>query len=162
MREIELTQGKVAFVDNEDFKWLSQWKWCVSKGNKAFYGMRREQRNGRSKNIKMQNAILEHYGGQPIPEGYTIDHIDGDGLNNQKSNFRLATHDQQQQNRGLQGNNTSGYIGVSLHKKTQKHRARIEVGGKEIHLGLFDDPIEAAHVRDAAAIEQYGEFAKLN
>ena len=158
MREIELTQGKVALVDDEDYEWLSQWKWHVRQDNEAFYAIR----NYPSKTLlQMHNAIWEyHYG--PISEGYTVDHVDLRSLNNQKENFRLATPTQQNQNRKILSSNTSGFVGVAWHKATNKFQARITVDKKRIWLGLFDDPIEAARVRDRAVIEHYGDFAKLN
>lgn len=158
MREIQLTQNKVSQVDDEDFEWLSERKWCAVRADKTFYAARGFFIGPL---IRMQNPIWERYH-EPVPEGYTVDHVDNDGLNNQKSNFRLATPSQQVANRGMQKRNTSGYIGVSFHKPTQKHRAYTTVDRKFISLGYFTDPIEAAHVRDRAAIQYHGEFAVLN
>jgi hypothetical protein len=80
-----------------------------------------------------------------IPDGYEIDHIDGNPSNNVISNLRLATHSQNGQNKGraISSNVTSGMLGVSLHKKTQLWRARIYVGGKEKSLGYFKDKMAA-------------------
>jgi hypothetical protein len=109
----------------------------------------------------MHNAIWEYYN-DPIPDGYTVDHINRDTLNNQLSNLRLATDSQQAQNRRLRSDNTSGYRGVGWNKGARKWRARITVDGKVIFIGDFADKEEAARAYDAAAIEHFGEFAVLN
>ena len=109
----------------------------------------------------MQNAIWEREVG-PIPDGFTVDHINKDRLDNRLENLRLATRSQQNQNKGLQKNNTSGFKGVSWSKQTNKYRAQIMVNKQSISLGFYTDPIEAAHIRDEAALEHFGEFAVLN
>ena len=162
MKEIELTQDQVALVDDEDYEWLSGWKWCAGKRDLS-YATRSLPRivNTRRITLSMHNEIWEyHYG--PIPDGYTVDHEDRNPLNDQKYNLRLATAAQQVRNRGMNKNNTSGYIGVSFHKRDQKYRPSVYVDHKTISLGYFDDPEEAARVRDEAALRYYGEFAVLN
>lgn len=164
MKEIQLTQGKMALVDDEDFEWLSAWKWQAIKNKNTFYACRAFHRNNslvERTTLSMHVAIWEHHNG-PVPEGHTIDHIDRNSLDNQKSNFRRATPTQQGQNRGMQSNNTSGFIGVYLHKQSQKYHARIGVERRKISLGLFDYPEEAARARDVASLQYYGEFAVLN
>jgi hypothetical protein len=91
-----------------------------------------------------------------------IDHCDGDGLNCRDENLRIATPKQNQGNKRLQINNTSGYKGVHWFPQTQKWVVRIKREGKCIHLGYFFDKKDAARAYDRAAIEQFGEFAVLN
>jgi hypothetical protein len=88
-----------------------------------------------------------------------IDHDDRNGLNNRRSNLRAASRAEQLRNLGIRVDNTSGYKGVSWSKDKDKWRARIMIDGKEKSLGYYDDPEEAARVRDAAAQELHGEFA---
>lgn len=88
------------------------------------------------------------------PKGQ-VDHEDGDGLNNRWENLRDATHQQNQQNRKLSRNNTSGVTGVCRHKLTGKWQTKIKVNGKDKHLGLFEDLEDAASARKEAE-EKYG------
>jgi len=164
MEEIPLTKDQVALVDDEDFEWLSKSKWCACKSSSKFYAVRATHSESANSGWVLQlmhNAIWEYHFGL-IPGGYTTDHIDLTGLNNQKDNLRLATPAQQAWNRGLYETNTSGYIGVYYVKDRGKYRAYITPGRKRIWLGHFDDPAEAARARDSAAIEHFGEFAVLN
>jgi hypothetical protein len=156
MREIPLTQGQVALVDDADYEWLRQWNWYAKSQSGGFHACRNEAGHGSRGCIYMHTELLE------VPEGYQVDHEDGNGLNNQRSNLRPATAAQNQGNQKRPRNNTSGYKGVSWHKRRSKWTAKIGVSGKRLNLGYFDDPAEAARAYDAAAIAHFGEFARLN
>jgi hypothetical protein len=106
--------------------------------------------------LRMHNVIMSFL------EGYEIDHKDGDGLNNQRYNLRVTTHTQNMKNQRLRSNNTSGYKGVTWHKGAGKWYAQIQVDGKRTYLGLFTILEDAARAYDTAALEHYGEFARLN
>jgi hypothetical protein len=96
------------------------------------------------------------------PEGLQVDHEDGNGLNNQRSNLRIASPTQNQGNARRRKDNTSGYKGVSWYRRTNKWKAHIRVDKKLRHLGYFIDLTDAARAYDAAALEHFGEFAHLN
>lgn len=158
-KELILSQGLVTLVDDEDYKWLGQWKWSAFKvSENLFYTLRRgrmgEERRGKS--ILLHREILQ------APSGMTVDHINGNGLDNQRNNLRLATHAENMRNSHLPINNTSGYKGVSWRKIDRKWGVHIGVNNKVICLGGFDDLEEAARVYDEAAKKYHGEFAKLN
>ena len=89
-----------------------------------------------------------------------IDHWDRNPANNRWTNLRPATRSQNAANGPRRINNTSGFKGVSLHKRLGKFRADIAIGGKKIYLGLFDDPAEAHAAYCAKAAELYGAFAR--
>lgn len=146
---IPLTQGKFAIVDADDYDHLMQWKWfCSAWGCAA--------RNARDETLLMHRVILS------ADKGFHVDHINGDPLNNSKSNLRLANHAQNQQNSKLRKNTTSKFKGVGWHKATRKWIAYIKVDYKHKHLGLFVDEKEAAQAYDAAALLYFGEFAATN
>ena len=90
-----------------------------------------------------------------------IDHIDGNGLNNDIENLRAATRSQNGRNRGAPKHNTSGFKGVSWHKKSNKWRAVIKFGGKQRHLGYLDTPEAAHEAYKAAATKLHKEFANF-
>jgi hypothetical protein len=149
-----------ALVDAHNFHWLSQWNWYANLNaeNGRWYAVRTIRLlNGRRVLQRMHRAIMGD------PEGVEIDHEDRDEtLNNRESNLRIATHAQNQQNCGLQINNTSGVKGVTWNKDKQKWHARIWADERQIHLGLFDTLLEAAQARNEAALKYHKEFAVLN
>jgi hypothetical protein len=158
MREIPLTKGKVAIVDDKDYEWLSQYNWCYSTGGTPphrGYASRGVFRGGKNTMTFMHREIMN------TPKGMQTDHINGDPLDNRRENLRICNASQNKANVGLIRINTSGYKGVSWMKEKKKWRAFIG-GGKFHHIGLFVDPREAARAYDSAAKELFGEFALLN
>jgi len=147
MRTIELTQGKLALVDDEDFEELNQYKWFANKRGNTFYAVRNTKRPNRTK-IRMHKEIMD------TPKGLETDHIDGDGLNNCRPNLRVVTSRQNQQNRHTP--KSSIYPGICWWKDRGKWRARIEINGKRKHLGLFDVEEEAynAYLKALATINE--------
>lgn len=152
IRYIPLTQGRVAVVDASDYAWLSLHKWhLVNPRGRCYAG-----RCCHGKRVSMHREIM-----QPL-DGYVVDHIDGDGLNNRRSNLRICTVRQNLQNQAKAPGCSSQYKGVHRDKRTGKFTAEIRPGRKQIHIGSFDDEIEAARAYDRKAIEFFGEFAWLN
>jgi hypothetical protein len=153
--EIPLTRGYVALVDSEDFARVAQFKWCVKDHahTENLYAARRLRCADGSRLTQGMHQFL-------LPNVEVIDHANGNGLDNRRSNLRSATWQQNASNkRGLAKNNRSGYRGVSWFPKYQKWRAAIRVNRKFMHLGLFDNPLDAAIAFDRAAIEHFGQFA---
>lgn len=156
MKEIQLTRGKVALVDDEDYERVSQVHWCLDKGVNTFYA-RTYKRIGKKKiSIRMHRLILN------APKGMEVDHKDGNGLNNQKENIRLCTHAENQQNKQTQKNNTSGYIGVQWSEDKKRWVVYLTVNKKQKYFGSFRDKVEAAKAHDKATLKYRGEFAFLN
>ncbi len=142
MKEIPLTQGKVALVDDKDFEYLNQWKWHTQKirnhkGQKPlFYAMRSiKNEDGKIVANLMHVEIL----GKEL--GCEVDHRDGNGLNNLRNNLRHLTHRQNCQN--LHIKKTSKYPGVCWYKQKKRWRAQIRFNGKKVCLGTWTDEEEA-------------------
>lgn len=157
MKKIPLTQNKFALVDDKDFDYLNQWKWCAdAKG----YAVRSEKRSqtGRDKRnlIRMQREILD------APTDLFVDHINGDKLDNRRINLRLATPSENMRNRKISYNNKSGYKGVWFNRKKQKYVAYIKFNNRSHVLAHSDDVIDAAHIYNQFAEQIFGEFARLN
>lgn len=92
-----------------------------------------------------------------------VDHINRDKADNRWCNLRLATRSQNSANVALAARrNTSGFLGVTFDKSRNKWRAQIRIGGRKVNLGRFTDPVEAAKAHDAAAWQEFGDFAELN
>jgi len=158
MKEIPLTKGAVAIVDDCDYDFLSQWKWYLSSRGYAMTSVMIE--SGRhQQNLAMTSMIWERYNG---PVAGEVDHENQDKLDNRRGNLRLATHAQNGCNRGKQKNNTSGFKGVSWNKSKGKWCAQIWHRGKKKHLGYFFDKIQAALAYDKAATKLHGTFACCN
>lgn len=147
MAEIKLTQGKVAIVDDADYEWLSQFKWCLTAGKYA----------GRCIN---GNVVLMHRIINKTPEGVWTDHINENKLDNRRSNLRDCTSAQNKANVTRRKDNTSGFKGVAVFRK--KWQAYINKDGKRIHLGHFEKKEDAARAYNEAAVDIFGEFARLN
>lgn len=160
MSEIILTQGKVTLVDDDDYEWLSGWKWFAHR-KKAWSGPTYYARNNTGTTTVMMHRVIL---GLKHGDNRQCDHIDGDGLNNQRSNLRVCTSRQNQYNRRGNRRGVSRYKGVGICSRSGKWIARIRKGraGKQIYLSSFDSEAEAARCYDRAALKYFGEFARLN
>lgn len=156
MKEIPLTRGFVALVDDEDFEELARHRWCVRifKPQSIYAGRAITTPDGprRQQQVLMHRVIL----GDPPA---AVSHIDGDGLNNQRSNLRVATAAQVQYSKRPLGR-SSKYKGVWTQYGAWK--ARVRQNGVPNYLGTFRTEAEAALAYDRAAREHFGEFARLN
>lgn len=149
MKEIKLTKGFIALVDDEDYDYLNHWKWYVYIDRTYRYAIRTESKS--RKRIKMHRVILN------APDHLLVDHIDHNGLNNQRYNIRLCTNSQNQWN--MKGRR-NGFKGVSAEKYC--FRASIKYQQRTIHLGSFKTEKEAGMAYDQKAKELFGDFALLN
>jgi hypothetical protein len=155
MKEIKLSQGKVALVDDEDYEYLNQWKWCVQKSHNTYYAIRTKTSPIR-KTIRLHSLIMN------TPHGKEVDHKDRNGLNNQKSNLRICTHAENQMNKIASG--ISKYLGVTRCIVRNKWRiaSQININGKNKFIGYYKDEEEAAFAYDKKAKEVHGIYANLN
>lgn len=160
MKEIKLTQGKIALVDDEDFEEISQYRWQVQRWKHGFYATRRyligKGAAKCNKRVGMHQQIMKSYGTKIL-----IDHKDFNGLNNQKSNLRKTDRKGNAGNQRIyQISKTSKYKGVTKRKKS--FDAQIAINRKQQHLGCFQTEEQAALAYNEAAKRHFGEFALLN
>lgn len=158
MREIKLTQGKIALVDDEDYERLNQWKWCAKKHRNTFYAYRGVWKNGRVEYMSMHREVM----GLVTNGGGLIDHKDQNGLHNWKDNLRIASLSINAYNCKMNIRNTSGFRGVIWHKAAKSFIAVIGIEKKKKHLGCFPSKVDVAKAYDEAAIQYYGKDAILN
>lgn len=158
MKKIPLTQGKFAIVDDEDYDHLMQWKWLYMN---VGYAARKEYLGGGRKNQKQKTIYLHDYLNCPA-DGLQTDHINENKLDNRKENLRTADRSENQRNKKMLRNNTSGYKGVTWDKKSNKWKAQISINNMVKYLGVFLNKNDAAIAYNDAALKISGEFAALN
>lgn len=151
VREIGLTQGKVAIVDDEDYKWLNQYRWYAShekrsKNRDLFYAYSK---------FKGESSVPMHREILGVKKGQIVDHIDGDGLNNQKHNLRLVSQRQNCQNKHIK--KSSKYPGVCWNSRTKKWISGIRINQIKKQLGVFKTEKEAFEAYKKAVHEYTGE-----
>lgn len=151
MKEIPLTQGKFAIMDDADYEALSKWKWHFTH-----YGYAARRDGVTDEMFYMHRVLL----GLARHEKTMVDHVNLNRLDNRRENIRRCDKCKNSVNRPLQKNNTSGYRGVR--RSNRKWEARIKVSGKQIHIGTFDTPELAAGAYDMAMIDLHGPFARPN
>ena len=159
MIEIELTQGKVALIDDEDWSLIKDYRWRADKKGRTYYAVAYVRGSGKKnyRQIYMHTLIMTP------KDGEEVDHVDSNGCNNQKYNLRVCSGEQNKRNKQKQqGNYTSKFKGVYWFKRANKWRAQINVANKSIHLGYFLEENDAAKAYNIAALRYFGKFAKIN
>jgi len=145
MKELTLTKGKFAIVDDEDFEYLNQWKWSFDD----LYAVRGEYL-GKVEGKDKYKKIYLHKVINQTPKGLETDHINQNKLDNRRCNLRTVTKSQNNRNRTCCVKNICGVIGVNWYKQTKKYCARIVIDGKKIHLGYFTNIGDAILARKEA------------
>lgn len=150
--------NKICFVDDDDFELLSLQTWQLSHTTNTFYARTTQKNNQKSR--AMHKIIMEkHFN---THNDTIIDHMDQNGLNNQKKNLRVADKSKNGANSKLNKANKSGYRGVTFQKDINKWRVRIWKNNKPISGGCFKNKFDAARAYDLIAKEIFGDFATLN
>lgn len=152
VKEIPLTQGFAALVDEADYAWASTLAWSAVRDGANVYAVRHGE-GGRLERLHRRVA-----GAAP---GQVVDHINGDGLDNRRANLRVCTRGENLRNRKVHRTSASGFKGVRR-QNGRRWQATITAHGRTHFLGMFDTAEEAARAYDAAARQMHGEFARLN
>ena len=151
-KQIELTQGLVALVDNEDYDKLSKYKWHAHINRNTFYVCRTAY-NGKQVTVMMHREIL----GLSHGDKRQVDHRNQNGLDNRRTNLRIANHKINGYNHRKRADNSSGHNGVHWRIRENKWAAQIGANGKRIHLGVYANLCDAVEARRQAEIEYWGE-----
>lgn len=148
---INLTKGRQAIIDDDDAH-LAAFKWCVTIKSRIAYAVRSIMDSaGKRRSVYLHREVL----GLKSGERLVVDHIDGDGLNNRRSNLRAITHRENIRNVvGPRRDNTTGYLGV--YRVGSRFQAKIMTNGSYKNLGMFATPDEANVARLAAEAELWG------
>lgn len=161
MKEILCSGHKIALVDDEDYEYLNQFGWKAKRDGKTYYAYRTKQIQGKRHSIAMHREIMK------TPSDMQVDHKDWDGLNNQKSNLRNCTRNDNC--RWVIPRSNTGYLGVSRHKNKSTngniniyYTADIKANGVVYRVAHSKDVQEAARAYNKKAKELFGEFANLN
>lgn len=156
MKTIPLNKGLVALVDDEDFESLSQFHWYARNDAYTTYVVRKTPLlNGKQELLRMHRVLLK------ARKNELVDHRDGNGLNNQKANLRIATKAQNNQNSKVRARNRQKLKGVNFHKQHKRFQSQIQVDKRKIHIGYFKTAEEAHAAYCAAAKKLHGEFARF-
>jgi hypothetical protein len=150
---ISLGRGLFAIVDIADRDLVAHHRWYVSAGGYVVWSIRS---GGRKRTVYLHRVV------SGAPDSLTVDHMNGNKLDNRRANLRLCTRAENVRNARRSKNNTSGYKGVAWYRRRKLWQAQIMMDRETIHLGLFPDRVDAALAYDLAAIEHHGEFAHPN
>ncbi len=159
MPQLELANGLICKYDEQDEEAVRRYHWSPRRGKRTFYAWTRPPELRRGPDHR-PSVVMHRYLLHPPPE-MTIDHINRNGLDNRRSNMRLATVQENCWNR-KQANHSTGFIGVTWLKPQRIYQAKIRQDGKCYSLGCFKDPVKAAHAYDEACRRMRGEFAMVN
>lgn len=153
-KQIPLTQDKFALVDDVDYDFLMQWKWCfLSDKKEGGYAIRK----GKTSHILMHRIVNK------TPLSFETDHRDGNKLNNQKDNLRNCSKSQNNGNRKRYNKKRIGkYKGVYWIEKIKKWKAKLSINYKEIHIGYFDREEDAALAYNFESMKYFGEYSRQN
>ncbi len=154
MKEVPLSNGAIALVDDCDYELVMTKKWYLLKGHNTLYAHTFNSTDHKE-SVYLHRFILN-------PSlGIQVDHIDGNGLNCTRINMRLCSNTQNHQNERKRKCNNP-HKGVTRDKYSRGWGVSITINGRIIFLGTFYNPYAAALAYDKAARQYFGEFAQPN
>lgn len=158
MKKISICKTKFlpfdwTLVDDEDYKWLREWRWHTD--NKG-YVVRRVRRDGKKYVVYMHREIMK------TPEGMVTDHVNGNKVDNRRSNLRVCSDGQNKRNRDKSLGFDAPYKGAYWQKQIKRWYSRIQVNGRSIYLGTFSTPEEASTAYNVAAKKYHGKYMRAS
>lgn len=159
MKEIQLTKGYAAIVDDDDYEKVNQYKWYAQTKRYVQYARRVAYKNGGQFTVSMHRFVMD------CPDDMQVDHINHNGLDNRKENLRICTNQENSRNMIKRKPTTLGLIkGVVISKciKSKPYKAHIRYNGKTKDIGYFANVEDAAKAYDKKALEYFGQYAQLN
>lgn len=158
---IALIGGYDVLLDDDDYEQFvlkcKPWSPYIQHGSQVYF-VRIRMENGIRHTDKLHRVIM----GMSTKNNLYVDHINGNTLDNRKSNLRVCSRNENARNKKTQSNNVSGYKGVCYRKDKGIYQARIWLNGTNRHLGFFINPEDAHNAYCVAAAEHFGEFARFN
>jgi hypothetical protein len=152
---LPLTRGYQAIVDVDDLPLVEGFNWYAKVHANHVYAARYDYSNRDKRHIMLHRFIMV------CPQGLHVDHIDGDGLNNRRSNLRIVTNAQNSCNQKINKNNQSGFKGVHWAGDRKKWRACIRVNGRLNNIGCYSTPEDAYAAYCKASAELHGEYGRI-
>lgn len=153
---VPLTRGYEAIIDSKDIGLVEDYNWHSLITQGKVYAVRTQSTPDGKRKVLLHRVLLG------VASGVHVDHINGDTLDNRRTNLRECSNQQNQYNSKKPKTNTSGYKGVSWYKPYKKWRATIRISGKKKHLGYFSDLQEAYQAYCQASLENHKEFSKID
>jgi len=159
MKQIPITGGAVVLCDDEDYAKLIRFRWrrTYFKNKHTQYAMAYVRNEGKYSGCVYMHRLLTDAG-----KGQQVDHIDGNGLNNQKANLRLCSQSQNNVNGRKRAGSSSQHKGVTWRKDTGKWQAQAWANGKRYSLGCYQSEERAALAYNRFMVDQFGEFVRQN
>lgn len=158
-KEIQLTQGNVAIVSDEDYEWLMQWKWHTARMGNMHKPYVKRGLNTKS-GLSMHRAVMGRY--VEIPPKMVVDHINGNTLDNRRENLRVVTHSENIRNQRGHSDGTSPFKGVAWNAQKQRWQVMIGVNGTGKSYGFYESPVIAAVFANDIFRQRDGVFARLS
>lgn len=158
---VPLADGRFAIVDSDDAAYVGQWNWCVTAGGGGDWPYAtRSVQVGHGRSHRRRITVRLHRDLMGAADGTEVDHINGNTLDNRRSNLRMATSSQNKWNTRLRRDNRTGYRGVRKRSDCERWAAEIAYKGRRTYLGSFPTPEAANAAYSAAADRLYGEFRR--
>lgn len=154
MKTIQLTQGQVTIVDDDDFESVSKYKWYAQRRRNTFYAVRHIKSGDKYINLQLHRFLMNP------KTGMCVDHRDCNGLNNQRMNLRVCTHAENTRNLRHKRKNAAKYRGIYM-SSSGKYIAKVRFNYKQYNSRSFPTSDEAITAHREMIRSLHGEFSAV-